>query len=152
MDGAVHQRKCLWRDGGGIAPFTGDVRTGFVKNLEHRIGQRADALGVKGAAVALGGRGIGLISRAHRAHDVARLHGDFLVDLRMRRGAADRAIEFARNRQHRIAQFLRGQPARGKNGVAGAVWIQLNQGLPIRMRRCPLVCRRGENVTVQLLE
>ena len=152
VDGAVHQRESLRGDGGGIAAFTGDIGAGFIEDLEHRIGQRADALGVQRAAIALGRLGIRLIRRAHRAHNVARLHGDFLVNLRMCRNTADGAVELARNRQHGVAKFFGGQAARIKDGIAGAVRIQLNQGLPIRMRRCPLVCRRGEDAPMQFLE
>ena len=94
IDGAVHQREGLRRDCGGVTPFAGNIGAGFVENLQHGIRQSTNAFGIERAAIALGGLGVGLIRGAYRAHDVARLHGDFLVDLRMRRYAADRTIEF----------------------------------------------------------
>ncbi len=73
------------------------------------------------------------------AHDLARLQRGFEIDLRTVRNAAECRIQFARRGEHRVAQFLGGEPARLEDGVARPGRIFFREHLAVWMRRAAAI-------------
>lgn len=113
---AIEERESLRRYRRGVALFAGSLAAGLVENLQQRIAQRAQAEGVERAPVALARRARGQHRGCRAAHDVARLERGFPIDLREDAGPAEFRIQLAGDGEQRVADFLRGEAARGEVG------------------------------------
>ena len=150
--GTVEQAEDLRRDGGGVAALAGEIGRGLVEHFHRGIGEAANFQRVKAAAVALRRERIGNPRGSERAHHLARLERGLEIHLGAIGNAAERRVQLSGGREHRVAQFLGGEPTRGKGGVARARGIFFGEEFAVRVRGAATVDVARHDDAVEFFE